>query len=212
MLLRIDAIKRSILKLHGDAYHYRDRVGIVALKDMGAIIVQHPITNLRVVANKLMKLRVSGYTPLASGMLKAWEVLRESKRRDPSTIPVMILISDGGANVPLTRSLETGEIRSFSEERIIVRDFEGIAVHDVVSVSKMIKREGINTIVINTNPYITGRETYGSVVTEMITANTHGRLHSVGRLHDESELVENIMEKIVEDQRLIAFESSNNFD
>ncbi len=212
MLLRIDAIKKAILKLHGDAYRYRDRVGIVALKDMGAIVAQHPITNLRVVANKLMKLKISGYTPLASGMLKAWEVLKESKRRDPSTIPVMILISDGGANVPLVRSLETGKIRNFNEERIIVRDFEGIAVHDVISVSKMIEREGIHTIVINTNPHIMGRETYGSIVTEMITANTHGKLHSVGRLQTEPELVESVMEKIVKDQRLIAFESSKDFD
>lgn len=212
MLLRIDAIKKAILKLHGDAYRYRDRVGIIALKDMGAVVAQHPITNLRVVANKLMKLKISGYTPLASGMLKAWEVLKESKRRDPSTIPVMILISDGGANVPLVRSLETGEFRSFNEEQIIVRDFEGVAVHDVVSVSKIIKREGINTIVINTNPHIMGRETYGFIVTEMITVNTHGKLHSVGRLRNEHELVENVMEKIVEDQRLIAFESSKNFN
>lgn len=209
MLLRIEAIKKAILRLHGDAYRYRDRVGIVALKDTGAVVVQHPITNLRVVANKLVGLKISGYTPLASGMLKAWEVLKESKRRDSSTIPVMILISDGSANVPLARSLETGEVRSFEEERIIVRDFEGIAVHDVMSVSKMIRREGIHTIVINTNPHIQGRETYGSIVTEMITANTHGRLHSVGRLPTEHALVENIIEKIVEDQRLIAFEASS---
>lgn len=209
MLLRIEAIKKAILRLHGDAYRYRDRVGIVALKDTGAVVAQHPITNLRVVANKLVGLKISGYTPLASGMLKAWEVLKESKRRDPSTIPVMILISDGSANVPLARSLETGEVRSFEEERIIVRDFEGIAVHDVMSVSKMIRREGIHTIVINTNPHILGRETYGSIVTEMITANTHGRLHSVGRLPTEPALVENIIEKIVEDQRLIVFDASS---
>ncbi len=209
MILRIEAIKKAILKLHGDAYRYRDRVGIVALKDTGAVVAQHPITNLRVVANKLIGLKISGYTPLASGMLKAWEVLKESKRRDPSTIPVMILISDGGANVPLARSLETGEVRSFEEERIIVRDFEGIAIHDVISVSKMIRREGIHTIVINTNPHIMGRETYGSVVTEMITANTNGRLHSVGRLPSEPALVENIIEKIAEDQRLIVLEASS---
>jgi hypothetical protein len=46
----------------------------------------------------------------------------------------------------------------------------------------------------------------------MITSNTHGKLHSVGRLQNENELVENVMEKIAEDQRLIAFESSKNFN
>lgn len=208
MMLSIDAVKKAILKLHGDAYRYRDRVGIVALKDTGAVVAQHPITNLRVVANKLLGLKISGYTPLAAGMLKAWEVLKESKRRAPSTIPAMIVITDGGANVPLVRSLETGEVRSIEEKRIIVREYEGLAVHDALSVSKMIRKEGIHTIVINTNPHMYGRETYGFAVTELIAAHTNGKLHTVGRLASEPELVERIIEKIGEDQRLIAHEAS----
>ena len=208
MMLRIDAVKKAILRLHGDAYRFRDRVGIVALKDTGAIVVQHPITNLRVVSNKLLGLKISGYTPLASGMLKAWEVLMESKRRDPSTIPVMIVITDGSANVPLARSLETGEVRSIEEPRIIVREYEDLAIHDVMSVSRMIRKEGIQTVVVNTNPHFHGRETYGLTVTELITERTHGRLHVVGRHRTEPELVEKIIEKIAEDQRLIAHEAS----
>jgi Mg-chelatase subunit ChlD len=213
MMLSIDAIKKAILKLHGDAYHYRDRVGIVALKDMNAVVAQHPITNLQVVANKLIGLRISGYTPLAAGMLKAREVLKESKRRDPSTIPAMIVITDGSANVPLTRSLETGEVRFIEEPRVIVREYEDLAVHDVMAVSRIIKKEGINTIVINTNPHMYGRETYGFTVTQRIAADTNGRLHTVGRLTTEPELVERIVEKIAEDQRSIAHDpSSKTFD
>jgi magnesium chelatase subunit D len=212
MMLHIDAIKSAILQLHGDAYRYRDRVGIVALKDTSAIVAQHPVTNLRVVANKLMGLRISGYTPLAAGMLKAWEVLKESRRRDPSTIPAMIVITDGSANVPLSRSLETGEIRTVEEPRIVVREYEDLAVHDVMSVSKMIGREGINTVVVNTNPHMYGRETYGFAVTERIARTTRGRLHMVGRLATEPELIERMVKKIAEDQRLIARESASGFD
>lgn len=213
MMLSIDGIKKAILRLHGDAYHYRDRVGIVALKDMSAVVAQHPITNLQVVANKLIGLRISGYTPLAAGMLKAREVLKESKRRDPSTIPAMIVITDGSANVPLTRSLETGEVRFIEEPRVIVREYEDLAVHDVMAVSRIIRKEGINTIVINTNPHMYGRETYGFAVTERIAADTNGRLHTVGRLATEPELVEKIVEKIAEDQRSIAHDhSSKTFD
>ncbi len=208
MMLSINAVKKAILKLHGDAYRYRDRVGIVTLKDTGAIVAQHPVTNLRVVANRLLGLKISGYTPLATGMLKAWKVLNESRRRSPSTIPVMIIITDGSANVPLVRSLETGEVRSIEEPRIIVREYEDLAVHDVLSVSKMIRKEGIHTMVINTNPHFYGRETYGFIVTKLIATYTQGRLHTVGRLTTEPELVENVMERIVEDQRLIAHETS----
>lgn len=208
MMLNINAVKEAIMKLHGDAYRYRDRVGIVALKDRGAVVAQHPITNLRVVANRLLQLKVSGHTPLASGMLKAWQVLKESRRRSPSTVPVMVIITDGSANVPLTRSLETGEMRSFEEELIIVREYEDLAVHDVISVSKLIRKEGIFTIVVNTNPHLYGRETYGFAVTELIAFHTCGRLHSVGRLRSEPELAKGIMDKVAEDQRLIMLEDS----
>lgn len=208
MLMSIEAVKKAILKLHGDAYRYRDRVGIVALKDTGAIVVQHPITNLRVVANKLVNLRVSGFTPLAAGMLKAREVLKEAKRRDQSTIPVMAIITDGNANVPLTRSLETGEIRVFDEARVAVREFEDLAVKDVIAVSKMIKKDGFHVIVINTNPHFYGAESYGFIVTEHIAHLTGGSLHTVGRLALEPQIVEEIMEGIAEDQRIIAHEAA----
>src|SRR3990170_38832 len=131
MLFSVDAVKKALLKLHGDAYRNRDRVGIVALKDTGAVVVQHPITNLHVVANKLFGLKISGFTPLAAGMLKAWEVLKEAKRRDFSTIPVMAVITDGSANVPLTRSLEDRSIREIDEIRVAVREYEDLAVKDV---------------------------------------------------------------------------------
>jgi Mg-chelatase subunit ChlI/Mg-chelatase subunit ChlD len=210
MLLNLDAVKEALLNLHRDAYRYRDRVGIVALKDTGAIVVQHPITNLRVVASKLLNLRISGFTPLAAGMIRAWEVLKESKRRDPSTVPVMVIITDGSANVPLQRSLETGEVRQIDEVRIIVREYEDIAVKDVMSVSRMIRREGIHTIVVNTNPHLYGRETYGFLVTKTLASITNGSHHVIGRLTTEKLMIEDMIERIREDQRKIVYNKSLN--
>ncbi len=204
MMLNIEAVKKALLKLHGDAYRYRDKVGIVALKDTGAIVVQHPTTNLRVVANRLLSLKISGFTSLAAGMLKAREVLKEAKRRDRSTIPVMVIITDGSANVPLLRSLATGEIRQFDETGIITREFEELAVKDVIVVSKMIRKEGVHTVVVNTNPHLYGRETYGFSVTRHIASITGGSLHVIGRMVSNEELTERIFGEIAEDQRLIA--------
>jgi len=206
MLMNIEALKTAILNSHKEAYRSRDRVGIVAVKDTGAVVVQHPIANLRVVASKLVGLKISGFTPLASGMLKALEVLKEAKRRDASTIPVMIMMTDGSANVPMTRSIETGEVRKFDAVGIAVRKFEDLAIRDVIAVSKIIKKEGINTIVVNTNPHLYGRETYGFVVTESIAAITRGALHKVGRFAEKDEMIDKIVTGIAEDRRLIAHE------
>ncbi len=208
MLFSIESVKEALLKLHRDAYRYRDRVGIVGLKETGAVVVQHPITNLRVVAKRLLGLRISGGTPLAAGMLKALEVLKETKRRDSSTIPVMVIITDGSANVPLSRSIETSEIRKFDVVSIATRQYEDLAVKDVMSVSKMIRRERVHTIVVNTNPHFFGRETYGFAVAEFIASMTKGRLHVVGRAARDEELVKSIVNQIAEDQRLIAHEAS----
>jgi Mg-chelatase subunit ChlI/Mg-chelatase subunit ChlD len=204
MLLNLEAIREALLSLHKEAYRYRDKVGIVALKDTGAIVIQHPIANLRVVANKLINMRISGFTPLAAGMIKASEVLKEEKRRDPSTVPVMVIITDGSANVPLKRSLETGEVRQVEETSVILREYEDAAVEDVMAVSKMIKRDGIQTIVVNTNPHFYGRETYGFNVTQAIAVATNGSHHAIGRLATKKDLVRDMIEGIKEDQKEMA--------
>ncbi|MCD6241128.1 VWA domain-containing protein [Candidatus Bathyarchaeota archaeon] len=208
MLFNIEAVKEAILKLHRDAYRNRDKVGIVALKDTNAVVVQHPIRNLRVVANKLLNLRVSGFTPLAAGMLKALEILKEEKRRDPSVIPVIVLITDGCANVPLARSLESGEVRKFDEIGIALREFEDLAMHDVFYAAKLIKKKGINMVIVNTNPHVFGRETYGLYVTEMIAKIANGSLHTLGRLRSKEDFVNEVMERIAEDRKAIVYRTS----
>jgi magnesium chelatase subunit D len=159
MLSSIDSIKEVMLKLHSDAYRYRDKVGIVAFKETGAVVVQHPTANVKMVANKLLRLRISGFTPLAAGMQKALEVLRESKRRDLSTIPVMVIVTDGDANVPLRRDLQTGEIREFNTLNMSLYKYEDEAIKDVVSVSQLIRKENVYTVVVNTVPISTKLQT-----------------------------------------------------
>jgi len=209
MMYNIEPVKEAILKLHGDAYRYRDKVGIVALKGTSAVVVQHPITNLRVVANKLLKLHISGFTPLAAGMLKAREVLEEAKRRDRSTIPVMVVVTDGNANIPLKRSLQTGEIRTFDPLDAAFFKYEDLAVKDVASVSEIIKKEKIYTVVVNTNPVLAGWQSSGLIVTKMIAKITNGSHHEVGRISKPEQLVDEIFEAITQDERLIAHTASS---
>jgi len=208
MMFSIGETKEAILKLHQDAYRYRDKVGIVGLKDTGAVVVQHPTTNLRVVANKLLGLGVSGFTPLAAGMLKAWEVLKEAKRRDSSTIPVMVIITDGEANVPLKRGLATNDIRTFDRLELAFFKYEDSAVRDVISVSEIIKKEGIYTVVVNTNPTLAGPSTSGFLITKIIATITNGTHHEVAKHADKKKLIEKTFEAIAQDQRKISHQFS----
>jgi len=207
MLNSIDDVKEAMLKLHNDAYRYRDKVGIVAFKEMGAVVVQHPTANLKLVANKLLRLRMSGFTPLAAGMLKALEVLKEAKRRDLSNIPVMVIISDGDANVPLRRDMQTGEIREFNALDVAFFKYEVDAIKDAISVSEMIKKEAVYTVIINTTSTSTGLpRTSGSITTRMIASITNGVHHdaSKGIIAHGQKSASEISEAIFQAQRQIS--------
>jgi magnesium chelatase subunit D len=209
MMDNIQSVKEAVLKLHGDAYRHRDKVGIVAMKGMTAVVAQHPVTNLRVVANKLLKLGVSGFTPLAAGMLKGIEVLKEEKRRDRSTIPVMVIVTDGNANVPLLKSLQTGEVRTFDPLDAAFFKYEEMAVDDVLSVSEIARRDGIHTVVVNTNPVTLDWQYAGILLTESIAEITKGNHHEVGWITERVQLVDEIYDAITQDERLIGQEASS---
>jgi magnesium chelatase subunit D len=175
MLSSIEDIKEALLKLHNDAYRFRDKVGLVAFKEMGAVVAHHPTTNLKLVSNTLLRLGMSGYTPLAAGMLKALDVLKEAKRTDLSTIPVMVVITDGETNVPFKKDLQTGEIREINPVDAAFFKYEEEAIKDVTTVSEMIKRQDIHTVVINMIPASTGPSgSSGAATTRMIASITGG--------------------------------------
>jgi magnesium chelatase subunit D len=205
MLSYIDDVKEAMLKLHTDAYHYRDKVGLVAFKEMSAVVVQHPTANLRLVANKLLRLRMGSFTPLAAGMLKALEVLKEAKRRDPSTIPVMAIISDGDANVPLRRDLRTSKIREFDPLDVSFFKYEHEAIRDVLSVSEMIRKEAVHTVVINTASS-DSLKTSGYSTTWSIASITNG-LHfdvSGSIIERREKLASEISETVLQAQRQVS--------
>lgn len=206
MLCNLDEIKEVMLKLHADAYRCRDKVGIVAFKEMGAVVVQHPTTNLKLVSNKLMRLRMSGYTPLAAGMQKALTVLRECKRRDPSTIPVMVIVTDGEANVPLKRDLHTGEIREIDHLPAAFFKFEDEAIKDVLSVSELMRKDDIFTVVVNTLQAAPNRgSNLNAITTQMIASITGGLYYetSGGVMREEAPSLGSVSEAVLKAQKSI---------
>jgi Mg-chelatase subunit ChlD len=115
----------------------------------------------------------------------------------------MVIVTDGSANVPLKKSIETGEVRQIDESLAAVREYEDLAVSDAYSVARMVKREGIHVVVVNTNPHIYGRESYGFGVTEHIASLTRGTHHAIGALTTEKEMIDNMIKYVREDQRAI---------
>lgn len=99
---RMVAAKGAILSLLIDAYQKRDRVGMVAFKGEKAEVLLPPTNSVELAEKRLAELPTGGRTPLAAGLWKAYEVLRAHLLKDPYLAPMMIIVSDGRANVGLT--------------------------------------------------------------------------------------------------------------
>jgi len=98
---RMTAVKGAILSLLIDAYQKRDRVGLVIFRGKTAEVLLPPTSSVELARKYMQQLPVGGKTPLAHGLSKAFEVLQREKMINQHTIPRLILISDGKANVSM---------------------------------------------------------------------------------------------------------------
>ncbi|MFC9584912.1 putative cobaltochelatase [Streptomyces yangpuensis] len=94
---RMSAVKGAVLSLLLDAYQRRDKVGLVTFRGAAAELALPPTSSVDAAAARLEKLPTGGRTPLASGLLKAHEVLRIERLRDPSRRPLLVVVTDGRA-------------------------------------------------------------------------------------------------------------------
>ncbi|MFD8412006.1 putative cobaltochelatase [Streptomyces sp. NPDC059650] len=94
---RMGAVKGAVLSLLLDAYQRRDKVGLITFRGSGADLALPPTSSVDAAAVRLERLPTGGRTPLAAGLLKAREVLRIERLRDPSRRPLLVVVTDGRA-------------------------------------------------------------------------------------------------------------------
>ena len=128
---RMAMTKSVILSLLHDAYVRRDRVAAVVFRGLAAKIVLEPTSSVSVGERALAALAVGGSTPLPHGLLAAYQLARREQRLDPTVRPLIVLISDGHANVPLG----TGHPKA-----------------EALEIADRIDRDGLDALVIDTAP------------------------------------------------------------
>ncbi|GGZ43999.1 magnesium chelatase [Streptomyces inusitatus] len=94
---RMSAVKGAVLSLLLDAYQRRDKVGLVTFRGKEAEVALPPTSSVDAAAARLDLLPTGGRTPLAAGLLKAHDVLRVERMRDPSRRPLLVVVTDGRA-------------------------------------------------------------------------------------------------------------------
>ncbi|GAA3369767.1 putative cobaltochelatase [Streptomyces sannanensis] len=94
---RMSAVKGAVLSLLLDAYQRRDKVGLVTFRGRDAEVALPPTSSVDAAAARLESLPTGGRTPLSAGLLKAHDVLRVERLRDPSRRPLLVVVTDGRA-------------------------------------------------------------------------------------------------------------------
>lgn len=128
-LERMKAAKGAILGLLTAAYQNRDQVALVAFREQQAQILLRPTSSVLLAQQQLRKLPLGGATPFADGLWQAWQLIRSERQKQPNLQPLLVIISDGEANVPLVSG---GEIfpELFDLARQIGQDRIGTVVID----------------------------------------------------------------------------------
>ncbi|MGB2841978.1 MAG: putative cobaltochelatase [Halobacteriota archaeon] len=96
---RMESAKGAVLSLLLDSYQQRDKVGMVAFRGNQADVLLPLCSSVDLAYNSLKELPTGGRTPLSAGLERGLNLLMTERQKDEGAIPVLVLISDGRANV-----------------------------------------------------------------------------------------------------------------
>ncbi len=132
---RMVATKGAVLSLLRDAYVKRDRVGLISFRDTVAEVVVPPTGSVSMAAMQLTWLASGGTTPLSIGLFAAVKTLEVEHVRDPGRKSLLVLITDGRANVAYVG---------------------GEPLEEAVRMGKVIRKMGVTSLVIDTDRMMMG--------------------------------------------------------
>ncbi|RPK66363.1 Magnesium-chelatase 38 kDa subunit [Streptomyces sp. ADI96-02] len=124
---RMSAVKGAVLSLLLDAYQRRDKVGLVTFRGRDAEVALPPTSSVDAAASRLRSLPTGGRTPLAAGLLKAHDVLRVERLRDPSRRALLVVVTDGratGGPEPVALAGRAGRLHRSEGTASVVVDCE----------------------------------------------------------------------------------------
>ncbi|KAA0993331.1 magnesium chelatase subunit D family protein [Dyadobacter aurulentus] len=167
---RMEAVKGSVLALLQDAYQKRDRVGVIAFRGVEAEVLLEPTRSIEFAEETMKSLPTGGRTPLAHAMKVALELIQS---QPVDTKPMLIVLSDGKANVPLAgggdpwqQTLQLAAAIGEMQLKCLVLDTENgyLRLGRAAELANALKGE-----------YLSLDDLTTETITETINATIHGR-------------------------------------
>ena len=156
---KVDITRSVIVALLKDAYQRRDKVSLVTYSGRKGELILPFTSSVERAKRYLETIPFGGTTPLASGILMGLHSLHNEIKKDQSTIPIMVLVTDGKSNVPLEVG---GNIR---------RELSMVLHH--------VANEGVHVLVVDMS-------SHGSKLASEIAEEVNGRYYQPERLNKET--------------------------
>ncbi|HTU19877.1 MAG TPA: putative cobaltochelatase [Gemmataceae bacterium] len=98
---RMESVKGAVLALLRSAYELRDEVAVIAFRGPCAEVLLPSTRGIDIAEETLRVLPTGGRTPLAHALVLAREAIQQGQRSAPDRPVLLVLLSDGKANVAL---------------------------------------------------------------------------------------------------------------
>ena len=144
---RMVAVKGAILSLLLDAYQRRDRVGLIAFRGTGAQVLLPPTSSVDLAHALLSEMPTGGRTPLSRGLLLAMEVIETEKQKDRNVLPLLVVLSDGRANVAMGSA---GPEHTTGHPELVEGRTTSLPIAEARAMAAAIREQHIPAVVVDT--------------------------------------------------------------
>lgn len=157
-LNRMNAAKGAAISLLAEAYKHRDKICLISFRDTAAEVLVPPTKSTALTKNRLEYMPCGGGSPLSHGLMTAMKMgVNEKKFKKDVGQVVIVIITDGRANIPLSLSLGQGFDPTFdplSKDGIPSRNF---LKNEVMEIAKRLAAlPNFNFLVIDTEDKFVG--------------------------------------------------------
>jgi magnesium chelatase subunit D len=156
---KIMITKGVVIALLKDAYQRRDRVSLVTYSGRSSQLVLPFTSSVEAAKRYLEKVPFGGTTPMAAGVLTGMDTILREVKKEPSAVPILVLVTDGTANCALHLG---GNIR-----------------REILQVCRHIAEHHINLLLIDISPT-------GSKLVQEMAAQSNGSYYHPGSLSKEA--------------------------